>query len=196
MMAVFLAYMQDPDITIRQAWESTRIDGPESALAKDVISLPRTAERATRDGWPDRRAAHWRHIQGRVLAYAASDAVGRELDELDKLNTIWAEGLKRMTGEDAVGANTFEGMASAMIRLDKHRSDKRQRISDATAAAATAAQAAAPAAATATGTGSLGPAVPDLLEEAEYTALARQIAAKRAVAAPVTVATAVAVEEK
>lgn len=181
----FHIYVSDPDATVQSVWELGRLveDDASSPMIRDCISHEwlRTIAGPKYMNWVARREAFWEDVQSRVLEYAKTDLVQRQLEEIDKLTNAGAALLQHVHG-DAVAKiaqakpRSLEGVVNAFVNLDRHITKKRE---VAIAAAAAAAKNKAGAGATGPGRGA-APPIEDGMSDAEVATMARDMARKRA----------------
>lgn len=142
--SAMLLYIQYPGLSVRQIWESYRIDpdDPEAPLIRDVIAYSTLAAHARKQDWEDKRIRHWREVETKVLHHLQSTHIQQELQEIGRLDRIEARLEQSIYGDEAQGipmvpAKTLEGVVKTLIELHKIRSQKRELVTTETANKAT-----------------------------------------------------------
>ena len=138
----FLRYIQRHGASLRDIWDSERIDEDELApYIKDVLSWSAFTKAAAAGQWRLRRDEHWREVSAKVLAHVQTEAVQAEISEIAALESMRGLVLERIVGNAASGImpaipKSLEGAVGAFIQLDKRISQKREIVTEDTASAA------------------------------------------------------------
>lgn len=144
----FMRYVQRPGASIRQVWETERLEDTDTApYIRDVISWSAFQKASINGRWRLRREDHWRAVKKRVLDHAQTEAVKAEIAEIGTLEGVRSHVLDRILGNAAAGIapalpKSLEGAVGAFVQLDKLISKKRADVVDSTAEAASKQQAA------------------------------------------------------
>lgn len=180
-----MLYIQHPGITVRQVWETSRLnDDPDSPLIREVCSWTAFSRWARKNQWRRKRKEHWAGIERRVLAMMQSKRVREEIDEIIELTAaserlqLHIHGGKDADGKEVkpVQPKSLEGAVSALIAVDKRKGDKRRFVIEETAGAASEEEEGA-----AHSAGALpGVVIEDALTDEEARMMARTISRKRA----------------
>jgi hypothetical protein len=134
-----IVYIQNPGSNLREVWASAKLDADDddSPALHELVSYSTFEGYSKRQGWSKKRQDHWSEIERRVLEEAKTDAVQRELREIEILDAVGTVLIGNITGiTDAAGnviiqgalPKSLEGAVTAFIKLDQHRMGKRDRV--------------------------------------------------------------------
>lgn len=138
-------YIKNPGLSVRNIWENFRVDeDSESPMIREVVAWDTFRTVAERNKWRKKREAFWHGVEHRVLNAMQDEIVQQELAEIPRLDMAGDRLLLYILGgEDADGnkvmpvrPKSLEGLAKALIDLDKYRAEKRRKLMERTAAAA------------------------------------------------------------
>lgn len=124
MRALFI-YMRFPDIALRTVWEEHRMGDDDSApYIRDCIPWKTLEHHATKGEWASRREEHWEEVEYRVLEELKSSTIRKEIEETLTLEQIMTDAIADL---DNASVKSKEGLLGAIVRLDKHIMEKRDR---------------------------------------------------------------------
>lgn len=140
----FLRYIQRHGASIREIWETERIeDSDTSPMIRDALTWSGFLAASSKGQWRLRRDEHWREVSAKVLAHVQTEAVQAEIQEIQALESMRGLVLERITGNAVTGIlpampKSLEGAVGAFVQLDKRISQKRGTVTDSTATASVA----------------------------------------------------------
>lgn len=135
-LAVMLAYIQDPDMSLERAWELTRVDtAPGKPWARDVVSMATISNRSSLEGWVAKKTEHWATVRTQILRQMRDATVNRRHEVLttseEALDRVFSQLLGReIDGKKAkpLKLKTAEGAVTALTRLVESIERQRERL--------------------------------------------------------------------
>ena len=134
-------YMADPGISVPYVWENCHLDPADdtSPLIKDLIKLNTLQTAANKGKWASRRTAMFSKIEKEIMQRLQSDIVAQRVRELQHMRMVFEVAERHVFGVpdpenpgsmlvNPVKPRSLEGMVRALVALDTHIENKRDRI--------------------------------------------------------------------